>query len=92
MKASDPSAYSEIYVVPTAAGSSAALGKAFRGFIIADTTAGIKTFTITSLAGVVTSGISFYNAANQTLFIPIAGKDIQCTVGTTNTVKVYAVI
>lgn len=92
MKASDPSAYSEIYAVAaTTANPNAALGKAFRGIIISDSSTTAKVFTITSLAGVVTSGVTFFNIANQTLFIPIAGKDIQCTTGTV-TAKVYAVI
>ena len=91
MKASDSSAYSEIYAVAAVASGNAALGKAFRGIIISDSVAGGKVFTITSLAGVVTSGVTFFNAANQTLIIPIAGKDITCTTGT-STAKVYAVI
>jgi hypothetical protein len=91
MKASDPSAYSEIYAVTAGTSGNPALGKAFRGIIISDSVAGAKVFTITSLAGVVTSGVTFFNIANQTLFIPIAGKDITCTTGT-GTAKVYAVI
>ena len=91
MKASDSSAYSEIYAVAATANTNAALGKSFRGIIISDSSTTAKVFSITSLAGVVTTGVTFYNAANQTLIIPIAGKDITCTTGT-GTAKVYAVI